>query len=67
MNVQFPLTISTTISFFTMLVSFKVFMGSLNSEHSLRIFLASLGLAIFLLLFLCCVTFLFKEFFSRKR
>ena len=67
MKVKIPLTIGTIISFFAMVDSFKVFMGSLNSEHSLRILMASLGLAIFLLFFLCCVTFLFKEFFSIKR
>ena len=67
MNVKLPLTISTIISFCAMLVSLKVFVGSLPSEHALRTLLASVGLAIFSLMFLCCAVFLFKELFLSKK
>ena len=62
MKVKFPLIIGTAISFFAILISFKVFMGSLNSEHSLRIFLASLGLAIFYYFFFVASHFCLKSF-----
>ena len=67
MNLKLPLTIGTIISFIAMLISFKVFMNSLSSEESLRIFLASIGLTIFSLMFLTGTIFYLKELFFQKK
>ncbi len=67
MNLKIPLTIGTVIALCAMLVSLKVFMGVLPSEHTMRIFLASVGLTIFSFMFICCFAFLVKEFFSSKK
>ena len=67
MNIKLSLVVGTIISLLAMLVSLKVFMGSLSSEHTLRIFLASVGLAIFSSMFLCSAVFLFKELFISKK
>lgn len=68
MNIKISLVVSTVINFIAMLISFNVFMDSLSSEESLRIFLASVGLAIFTLIFLTSIIFYLKElFFSNKR
>lgn len=68
MNLKISLAISTVITLCAMLVSLKVFMGVLPSEHAMRIFLASVGLAIFSFMFICCTAFLVKELcLSKKR
>jgi len=68
MNLKLSLTISTILSFIAMLIAFNVFTNSLSSEGSLRIFLASVGLTIFSLMFISCTIFYLKElFFSKKR